>query len=165
MTTTDLVVQEESSTALTTGVEQEFLTFRVQKQLFGVPVLMVQDVLGSQNLATIPLARDEVAGVLNLRGRIVTAINVRSRLGLPPLPEDAELMNVVAEHEGELYSLIVDSVGEVLSLSQDIFESAPATLDPKWREFSAGIYRLQGELLVVLDVANLLNLNPKKDDK
>lgn len=161
---TDLVVQEEHAPA-TTGDEQEFLTFRVQKQLFGVPVLAVQDVLGTQHLATIPLARPEIAGVLNLRGRIVTAINIRQVLGLKVLPKDAPMMNVVVEHDNELYSLIVDSVGEVLSLSQSIYENNPTTLDPNWREYSAGIFRLKNELLVVLDVASLLNLNSKKDDK
>jgi len=72
---------------------------------------------------------------------------------------------VVVEQDGELYSLIVDSVGEVLSLSQSLYENNPTTLDPSWREFSSGIYRLKNELLVILDVASLLNFNPKKDDK
>jgi len=162
---TDLVVQEEHAPAPATGKDQEFLTFRIQKQLFGIPVLAVQDALGTQKLATIPLARPEIAGVLNLRVRIVTGINVRSRLGLKALPKDAPMMNVVVEQDGELYSLIVDSVGEVLSLSQSLYENNPTTLDPSWREFSSGIYRLKNELLVILDVASLLNFNPKKDDK
>ena len=162
---TELVAQEEHAPTTKGDADKEFLTFRVQKQLFGVPVLAVQDVLGTQKLAPIPLAKPEIAGVLNLRGRIVTAINVRRRLGLKALPKDAPMMNVVVEHNGELYSLIVDSVGEVLSLSQSIYENNPTTLDPSWREFSAGIFRLKNELLVVLDVASLLNLNPKKDDK
>jgi len=162
---TDLVVQEEHAPVTMAGDEEEFLTFRIRKQLFGVPVLAVQDALGPQKLATIPLARPEIAGVLNLRGRIVTAINVRQRLSLESLPEDVPMMNVVVEQNGELYSLIVDSVGEVLSLSQSIYENNPTTLDPNWREFSVGIFRLKNELLVILDVPSLLNFNPKKDDK
>ncbi|MEQ8196180.1 MAG: chemotaxis protein CheW [Rhodospirillales bacterium] len=162
--TTELAIKEDHAPAVTERSEYEFLTFRVRKQLFGVPVLAVQDVLGPQKLATIPLARPEIAGVLNLRGRIVTAINVRQRLGLKS-PPDTPQMNVVVELNNELYSLIVDAVGEVLGLSQDAFESNPSTLDPKWREFSAGIYRLKNELLVILDVASLINVGGKKDDK
>ena len=93
---------------------------------------------------------------LNLRGRIVTAIDVRRRLGLPDRPSNEAGMNIVVEHGGELYSLIVDSVGEVLTVDADTFERNPATLDPQWKSFCKGIYRLDGNLLLSLDVANLL---------
>ena len=136
----------------------EFVTVTVAEQLFGIPVLVVQDVLGPQKITKIPLAPPEVGGALNLRGRIVTAIDVRRRLGLPPREDNGESMSVVVEHSGELYSLIVDSVGEVLSMSADTFESNPSTLDPTWREVSGGIYRLNGELMIVIEVDNMLSL-------
>lgn len=136
-----------------------FVTMTVAGQLFGIPVLQVQDVLGAQRLTRIPLAPPEVAGSLNLRGRIVTAIDVRTRLGLPPRPADMKGMSVVVDLNGELYSLLIDQVGEVLSLAKDTFESNPPTLDPRWREVSRGIYRLKGQLLVVIDVAQLLTLS------
>lgn len=136
---------------------KEFVTMTIAEQLFGIPVLQVQDVLGHQRITRIPLAPPEVAGSLNLRGRIVTAIDVRLRLGLQGRPKDKPVMSIVVDLRGELYSLMVDSVGEVLSLSNEDFERNPATLDPRWREVSLGIYRLNNQLMVVLDVSRLLN--------
>jgi len=135
----------------------EFVTMFIEGQMFGIPVLMVQDVLGPQKITRIPLAPPEVAGSLNLRGRIVTAIDVRQRLRLRDLKGGGDGMSVVVDMKGELYSLMVDSVGEVLSLPSAKFERNPPTLDPLWREFSNGIYRLEDKLLVVLDVPRLLD--------
>jgi purine-binding chemotaxis protein CheW len=135
---------------------EDFVTFIIAEQLFGIPVLKVQDVLSAHNITRIPLAPPEIAGSLNLRGRIVTAMDVRLRLGLPPR-ESSVSMSIVAEHEGELYSLMVDSVGEVLALKSSDWERNPPTLDPKFRDYSLGIYRLDKKLLVVLDVNRLLD--------
>lgn len=139
------------------GGNQDYVTMTIADQLFGIPVLQVQDVLGHQKITRIPLAPPEVAGSLNLRGRIVTAIDVRLRLSLSARSKDKPGMSIVVDLRGELYSLMVDSVGEVLSLSNEDFERNPATLDPRWREVSTGIYRLNGQLMVVLDVPRLLN--------
>ncbi len=136
---------------------KDYVTMYINGQLFGIPVSTVQDVLAPQKITRIPLAPREIAGSLNLRGRIVTAIDVRLRLGLSSKNEAASGMSVVVDYGGELYSLMVDSVGEVLSLALAAFERNPPTLDLQWREFSAGIYRLDSELLVVLDVARLLD--------
>ena len=135
----------------------DFVTMTIADQLFGIPVLQVQDVLGHQKITRIPLAPPEVAGSLNLRGRIVTAIDVRLRLGLRASEKGKPGMSIVVDHKGELYSLMVDSVGEVLSLSSNDFERNPATMDIRWRDLSTGIYRLNNTLLVVLDVSRLLN--------
>ncbi len=141
----------------------EYVTVTIADQLFGIPVLAVEDVLGTQQITRIPLAPAEVAGALNLRGRIVTAIDVRQRLRLPPRENnEGQQMSVVVEHHGEHYSLLIDSVGEVLSVPGDRYERNPATLNPRWREVSAGIYRLDGELLVVLDVERLLDFGAAK---
>src|SRR5271165_3855095 len=100
-----------------TDDHDDFVTMFIEGQMFGIPVLMVQDVLGPQKITRIPLAPPEVAGSLNLRGRIVTAIDVRMRLQLPQRAPDAGAgMSVVVDMKGELYSLKVDQVGEVLSL-------------------------------------------------
>lgn len=147
---------ERSAQADAFADTEDFVTFTIARQLFGIPVLKVQDVLSSHNITRIPLAPPEIAGSLNLRGRIVTAMDVRLRLGLPPRDRQAS-MSIVAEHEGELYSLMVDSVGEVLALKGSAWERNPPTLDPKFREYSLGIYRLDEELLVVLDVNRLLD--------
>ncbi len=141
----------------TNNDSHEFVTVTIADQLFGIPVRSVQDVLGEQRITPVPLAPGEVAGALNLRGRIVTAIDVRERLNLPPRPDDKPGMSVVVEHQGEPYSLLIDSVGEVLSLPADRYERNPATLNPAWRDVSEGIYRLDGELLVVLGVDRLLD--------
>ncbi len=136
---------------------EEFVTFTIAGQLFGIPVLQIQDVLSSYQITRIPLAPQEITGSLNLRGRVVTAIDLRLRLGLPARPADADSMSIVAENGGELYSLMVDSVGEVLALSQSAYERNLPTLDAKFRAFSDGIYRLENQLLVVLDVNRLLD--------
>ena len=136
---------------------EEFVTFTIADQLFGLPVLTVQDVLSAHRITRIPLAPTEIAGSLNLRGRIVTAIDVRLRLGLTPRDADASAMSIVVEHNNDLYSLLVDSVGEVLALSPDDFERNPPTLDSRLRVYSNGIYRLNDQLLVVLDVTRLLD--------
>ena len=140
------------------GGKLDFVSMSVAGQLFGIPVLTVPDVLGPQQMTRVPLAPPEIAGSLNLRGRIVTAIDFRTRLGLEPRPETEQGMNVVVENSGELYSLIVDSVGEVLSFSPDDYEHLPATVDPRWSQISAGIYQLDDQLMVVIDVAKLLVL-------
>ena len=138
------------------STEQEFLTFHVGNQLFGVPVLSVRDVLKPQSLARIPLAPPEVAGAINLRGRIITTIDVRCRLGLPLRENSDPSMSVVVNDGDELYSLMVDSVGDVISLSSSAFENNPATVSSRWRDFSSGIYHLDRELMIVLDIPNLL---------
>ena len=133
----------------------EFVTVTVDGQMFGIPVLSVQDVLGPQKITKIPLSPPEIAGVLNLRGRIVTAIDLRRRLGLDPA-DRKQSMSIVVDHHGELYSLLIDEVGEVLSAPADAFEHNPPTMEGRWREVSIGIFRLQDRLLVILDVERLL---------
>ena len=141
------------------GESEEFVTMTIFDQLFGIPVLQVQDVLGPQDINKIPLAPPEVAGSLNLRGRIVTAIDIRKRLGLPNREPGDEGMNVVVEHGTELYSLVIDTVGEVLSLPTSDFERNPSNLDEIWRDVTAGIYQLDGKLMVVIDIDRLLTFN------
>lgn len=143
------------------GEIREFVTIMVGDQLCGIDVLKVRDVLRPQKITKVPLASREVAGLLNLRGRIVTAINLRGRLGLEVSDAADDGMSVVIERRGELYSLAVDSVGEVLRLSADAFERNPATLDPVWRQFSQGVYRLKEGLMVVLDDDSLLDYGGK----
>lgn len=141
-----------------------YLTMKVDGQLFGIPVLSVQDVLGPQVHTRVPMAPPEIAGVLNLRGRVITAIDVRRRLGLPPNSSDEPPMSVVIDLGGELYSINVDSVGEVISLSAHKFEENSATLAPHWRVFSRGIYWLEGELLVALDVPALFEFEASENN-
>jgi len=138
---------------------QEYVTVLIGEQLFGIQVLQVQDVLGRQAITRIPLAPTAVAGALNLRGRIVTAINTSACLGPKAdhaLPAEAAI-SVVVEHRGELYSLIVDQVGEVMPVDIAGLEANPLTLDPSWRDLSRGVHKLKDRLLIVLDIARLLD--------
>ena len=146
-----------------TGATREFVTASIGDQLCGIAVLQVQDVLAPQRITPIPLAPPEVSGSLNLRGRIVTAIDLRIRMGLPPRDEDERTMSIVVEHQHELYSLIVDDVGDVLKVSEKNFDRNPATLDALWRTYSEGVYRLEEGLLVVLDVSTLLSFNSNEE--
>ncbi len=141
------------------GNLEDFVTFFIGDQMFGIPVLRVQDILTPDQIAPIPLAPNEVVGSINLRGRIVTVIDVRTRLGLPPREgERTGNMGVTVEQNNDLYTLLVDKIGDVIGLSKEFYEKNPATLDPKWREFSNGVFRLEKSLMVVLDINNLLEL-------
>lgn len=142
---------------------REYVTATIGGQLCGIPVMKVQDVLGPQQITPVPLSAPEVAGSLNLRGRIVTAIDLRVRMGLPARDTEDKGMSVVVEHENELFSLMVDGVGEVLKMSDKSFERNPPTLDSLWRSYSEGVYRLEEGLLVVLDVGNLLDFGASKE--
>ncbi len=138
---------------------EDFVTFFIGDQMFGIPVLRVQDILTPDRIAPIPLAPKEVVGSINLRGRIVTVIDVRTRLSLPPRDKSGGgNMGVTVEQNHDLYTLLVDKIGDVIGLSKESYEKNPATLDPKWREFSNGVYRLEKSLMVVLDIDNLLDL-------
>ncbi len=135
---------------------QEYITVMIADQLFGLPILEVQDVFMPEAVTEVPLASQDVAGVLNLRGRIVTAIDMRRRLGLPELSDDSSCMAIGIESNGESYGLIIDKVGEVHRLSAETFEVNPANLDPRWLAISAGVHRLDGSLMVVIDVEKVL---------
>ena len=128
--------------------------------MFGIPVLKVRDILVPDKIAPIPLAPPAVEGLINLRGRIVTVIDVRRRLGLEKRTPGEQSLGVTVELSHELYTLLVDRVGDVVSLSADLYVDTPSTLDTLWREFALGVYRMDGPLMVVLDVEHFLEINP-----
>lgn len=138
--------------------EQGFVTLMLGGQLCGVPVLAVREVITNSKIVRVPLAPPEIAGNINLRGRIVTAIDTRCRLGLEPARETADRVALVAESDGALYALLIDQVQEVLSLRADMIEETPSNLSATWRQFSNGVYRLPERLMVVLDIERLLAL-------
>jgi purine-binding chemotaxis protein CheW len=135
---------------------KEYVTVMIGGQLFGLPILRVQDVFAPERLTRVPLAPPEVAGVLNLRGRIVTLIDLRRLLGLEDRKDESQPMAVGVEHGGESYGLLIDSVGEVLKLDDASREPNPINLDPRLARMSAGIHRLEGQLLMVVDVDHVL---------
>jgi purine-binding chemotaxis protein CheW len=138
--------------------DTEYVTVMIDGQLFGLPISRVQDVFMPDRLTRVPLASAEIAGVLNLRGRIVTAIDLRRRLGLPARSSERPPMAVGIELRGESYGLLIDSVGEVMKLADNTQEANPVNLDSKLAAVSAGVHRLDGQLLVILNVDRVLDM-------
>ena len=136
----------------------EFVTFTVAGQMFGLPIGRVQDVFKPSRITRVPLAGAEIAGVLNLRGRIVTAIDMRRRLEVNRREDGGSCMAIGIEVKGESFGLLVDAIGEVLKLPDGEREPNPINLGGKLANLSDGIYRLEGQLLVVLDIDRVLDL-------
>ena len=137
--------------------EEQLVTMIVDNQLFGVPILQVQDIVEASRITPVPLAPSAIAGVLNLRGRIVTVIDLRKILGNnEEVPWESQ-MGVTVEHKGDLYTLLVDAIGDVRTLPKRDFDTAPSTMEHKVRQLCSGIFRLRGNLLVVLDVSRILD--------
>ncbi|MND93652.1 Chemotaxis protein CheW [compost metagenome] len=145
--------------ALNPTSEAGLVSIQIGGQTFGVPVLEVQDVINRTAINRVPLAPPEIAGSLNLRGRIVTAIDMRRRLGLPSQAEDQGVSVIVEQSSGELYALMVDDVGDVLWLPPSAFEPPPPTLSPAWRDLCDGLYRLEDSLMLVLRTEAVLTLS------
>lgn len=134
----------------------DVVTFRVGTQWFGLGVLKVQEVIGEQKVARVPLAGPAIAGLLNLRGQIVTAIDMHRKLEIPRA-SDEPLMNVVIRDGDELFALIVDEVGDVATVPAGALEALPVSLDGAWGRICTGVTRREQGLLAVLDVTNLLD--------
>ena len=135
---------------------EAFVTFTVAGQLFGVPVIRVQDILTPDVIAPVPGSPKEVRGLINLRGRIVTVIDMRTHLSLPKADAGLCGMCVTVESRGDFYTLFVDSVGDVITLPKSLREGNPATLDAVWRDVADAVYRTDRGLMVALHVDRLL---------
>ena len=140
------------------GTQREYVTALIGGELIGLPILRVQDVFVPERPTRVPLAPPEIAGVLNLRGRIVTLIDMRRRLGLAPSAEDKARLAIGVEMRGESYGLLIDGIGEVLRLDDDAREPNPVNLDARLARISAGIHRLDDQLLMVIDVDRALDI-------
>jgi purine-binding chemotaxis protein CheW len=149
------MIPANSNSATPYSSASEYVTVVIADQLFGLPIDRVHDVFIASAVTVVPLAPREVIGLLNLRGRVVTAMCLRRRLGLPDA-ENGREMAVGLEHYGESYGLLVDQVGEVMKLSSDLCEPNPVHMDPRWARVSRGVHRLEGRLLIVLDVDAVL---------
>jgi purine-binding chemotaxis protein CheW len=134
-------------------------TFRIGGYLFGVDVSLVQEIMRAQAMTPVPLSGPEIAGLINLRGEVLTAIDVRSQLGLPEARTDKDQINVVVRVNEEPVSLLVDEIGGVLEVSQVTFETTPTTVDPLVRPLILGAYTLPDQLLLLLDARKLLALS------
>lgn len=145
-----------------TGEMQEYVTVIIAGQLFGLPINRVQDVFMLKDMTEVPLSIPEIAGVLNLRGRIVTAIDMRQRLRLPLRDRHETAMAVGIEYAKESFGLVIDRIGDVLNLPVDQFEPNPVNLNARWKSVAEGIFRLEKELLVILDVDRVLDIGERE---
>ena len=135
---------------------KQYATFRVDDLFFGVDVTEVQEVLRFHEMTSVPAADPVIEGLINLRGQIVTAFNIRRRLGLEVREGDEEPMNVVVRGSDGAVSLMVDEIGDVIEVSEDDFESPPETIDARTREVLDGVYKLPEQLLLVLSTDKVL---------
>lgn len=144
------------------GPMEEYVTVVIADQLFGLPISRVQDVFILKDMTEIPLTKPEIAGVLNLRGRIITAIDMRQRLGLPPRDDGATSMAVGIDMDRESFGLVIDKIGDVLHLPVNEFDANPVNLDPRWTSVADSIFMLDRELLVILDVDRVLEIGDRE---
>jgi purine-binding chemotaxis protein CheW len=143
---------------------RQFSTFFVADLFFGVDVLNVQEVLRFQQMTPVPQAPGVIEGLINLRGQIVTAIDMRRRLGLPPRAGDKSPLNMVVRTSDGAVSLLVDEIGDVLDMDAATYELPPENLDPAARELIRGVYKLKGRLLLVLDAERTAELTGLQSD-
>ena len=141
----------------------QLCTFYLDKQMYGVDVQSVQEVIRYQEMTDVPLAPDSVVGLINLRGQIVTAIDLRTRLGLANRPEGQLPMNVVVQSDDGAISLLVDQIGDVQEIDTDNFESLPETLQGISRTMIRGAYKMKNHLLLILDTERAMNVTANYD--
>jgi purine-binding chemotaxis protein CheW len=146
----------EIQVAQTSG---QLSTFFVAGMFFGVDVLDVQEVLRSQQMTPVPQSPDVIRGLINLRGQIVTAIDMRRRLGLQPPAEYQTPMNMVVRTSEGVVSLLVDEIGDVLDVDAAAYERPPGNLDPAARELIRGVYKLKDRVLLVLDTEKAVEVD------
>ncbi len=148
-----MAIQEAGIQAMEQGgqTSRQFATFFVDGLFFGVEVLQVQEVLRYQQMTPVPLAPTVVEGLINLRGQIVTAVDMRRRLQLKPRPSEQMPMNTVIRTADGAISLLVDEIGDVVEVDADTFEQPPDNVDPAARELLRGVYKLKDRLLLILD--------------
>ncbi|MBI4395874.1 MAG: chemotaxis protein CheW [Elusimicrobia bacterium] len=136
---------------------RQFCTFHLDEFLFGVEVEKVQEVIRYQDMTHVPLAQDVISGLINLRGQIVTAVDLRRRLELRNRPETLLPMNIVIRNFDGAVSLLVDSIGSVIRVDESMFEPPPETLKGVARELILGTYKLKDRLLLSLDIEKAIN--------
>jgi purine-binding chemotaxis protein CheW len=144
-------------------ISSQLCTFFLDSQMFGIDVQTVQEVIRYQQMTDIPLAPDAVCGLINLRGQIVTAIDLRKRLGLPNRPEGQLPMNVVVRSDDGAVSLLVDQIGDVQESDMENFESPPETLRGGARQLIRGAYKMKDRLLLILDTERVIDVTSNND--
>ena len=155
-----MAVQETigDSAELAAQSSRQFATFFVEDLFFGIDVLQVQEVLRYQEMTRVPLAQEVIEGLINLRGQIVTAVDMRRRLKLNPRAEGQTPMNTVVRTEEGAISLLVDEIGDVVEVDAETFEPPPDNVDAAARELLRGVYKLKDRLLLILDTEKTIDI-------
>lgn len=143
---------------------QQFCTFHLENLFIGIDVTRVQEVIRPQRMTPVPLSSKIIRGLINLRGQIVTAIDLRKRMCLSGESNDATAMNVIVRTEGGVASLLVDRIGDVIDVDPDTFERPPESLRGEARTLVSGVYKLKGKLLLTIDTEKVLNSDLKPND-
>lgn len=140
------------------GESRQFATFFVDDLYFGIDVLQVQEVLRYQEMTRVPLAQEVIEGLINLRGQIVTAVDMRRRLKLKPRIDGRTPMNTVIRTEDGAISLLVDEIGDVVEVDEEVFEPPPDNVDPAARDLLGGVYKLKDRLLLILNTEKTVDI-------
>ncbi len=137
---------------------RQYATFYIADHFLGVEVEKVQEVFAAQEIAPVPLSSPIIAGLINLRGEIVTAMDLRVRLGFPPFPEGAQAMSVVIRTPDGPVNLLVDQIGDVIEVASNLFEPPPETLNSRLGSVVEGVYKLEGGLFLALDINEVVKI-------
>lgn len=143
----------------TNGNTGQFLTAYVNGHYLGFPILNVQDVTGPQDITSIPRSHESVAGILNLRGRIVCAVDMNRRFNEPSREDLKKFMGIIVESRDELFSMLVDKVEDVLTIDMNDIEKAPVTLNPVWHAVCNGVYQIRDKIMIIVDPEKILDLD------
>ena len=142
--------------------QKQYCTFLLNDLLFGIDVLKVQEIILPQEMTEVPLSTPSIRGLINLRGQVVTAIDLRKWLGFVPVANSKEAMNVVIRAEEDILSFLVDDIGDVLEPDEGSFEPPPETLKENIRELINGVYKLENQLLLVMNAERTFELFAEK---
>lgn len=141
------------------NTQVQFATFYLEDLLFGIDVMQVQEIIRYQEMTPAPLSAPEIEGLINLRGQIITAVNLRKRLSMGDWEDGKLPMNVVVRTEDGTVSLLVDEIGDVLEVENSCFEEPPTTVPDTCRGFINGVYKLEDKLLLTLDTEKVVDVH------
>ena len=139
--------------------QELYCTFYLDKLFLGIDVLKVQEILLYQETTPVPLAHPVISGLINLRGQVVTAMDLRLRLGLTERDPEQLPVNVIVQTKGDTVSLLVDEIGDVVEVEDSAFEPPPETITGIIRDLIDGAYKLDGQLLLVMDAEKTMDLS------
>ena len=159
----DVLHEKNGIDGSVTGDTSKFVTVRINNQLFAISAMDVEDVLLPQKITPVPLVPSEIIGLLNLRGRVVTAIDLRVKMGMQPSEGRLENKSIVVDYQGNSYSFVVDEVTGVCDIPNLEIEQTPDNLSEQWKEYCVGIYKLENELMVILNIEGLLHLEQNSE--